>query len=377
MSTRCAILALIAAVYLVTAGNSVHGQTTSPTPSNLVPAPPQPPTPAPQEGAPAEPFLLRPGHYVYPAPYSPDYFSPHLRPFPDYSCLQRRPGGFARTPGGRSGCVPGSGYFQGWNYGGVPYYWDVADAYAAGRYDADREYVWYIASQRAGQLLNQFREQFDNAILSFRGGRYDRALVSLLGAADKNHGSGAARLHAAHALFALGRYREGAQFLARAFELSPSLVFKEYDIRDEYGNRADFDRQLAALRDHVARQPNDASGHLMLGYVTFYTEGPGAAWQSLENANRLNPGSYFIPKLLKVARMTRSAGGPGIASGSTPPPVTEMSPIPPPEPMDPSILPGADRPDPRARPDLNAPAGRQRNLRADPATIKLARSIHD
>jgi hypothetical protein len=46
----------------------------------------------------------------------------------------------------------------------------------------------------------------------------------------------------------------------------------------------------------------------MLGYITFYTDGPGAAAPSLERAYQLSPRSYFIPKLLKVARLTENAG---------------------------------------------------------------------
>ncbi|MBN2563439.1 MAG: hypothetical protein JXQ75_21165 [Phycisphaerae bacterium] len=264
-----------------------------------------------QAGQAEEWYRLASGRYVRPHPYRPDLYSPRMRTYPDYG-TQRRPyssrHGHIRSPY-RHNRLPrrayGPGYRHGYvyDYGYSPYWGDAWDAYEQGRYDADHEYVWYIAAARAGRLLNQHREMFDEAIIMFRDGRYDWAAIKLLGAAEKNQADAASRLHAGHALFALGRYGEATKLIARAFELSPSLPHKQYDIRDEYGDKADFDRHLRALKAHAAKHPDDAGAMTLLGYVTYYTEGPGDAHPYLEQAARLDPNSYFIPKLLTLARM--------------------------------------------------------------------------
>ncbi len=250
-------------------------------------------------------YRLRRGHYVYPAPYSPDTWSPHIRPYYDYDPGRRRSGLRGRRSSLRYGRRGGSRYrhdpYAAYGYG--PYGGHVGAAYEQGRYDADHEYLWYIAAQRAGRLLNQHKEIFDEGLIMFRDGRYDWAAIRLLGAAEKNHSSAASRLHAGHAVFALGRYDDATRLISRAFELAPSLAHKPYDIREEYGKKGDFDRHLAALRSYVRRRPNEAGAVTLLGYVTFYSEGPGAAYPYLRQAARLDPESYFIPKLLTSARL--------------------------------------------------------------------------
>jgi tetratricopeptide (TPR) repeat protein len=194
----------------------------------------------------------------------------------------------------------------------------VEAAYNQGRYDAEHEYVWFIASHRAGRLLNQSAVQFDEGIRLFRAGRYEKALVNWLGAAEANHDSAAPRLHAGHAMFALGRYREAVMYLARAFELQPLLAYQTYDIRDEYGDRSHFDEHLDTLRSFVGKRPNDADGLTLLGYVTYYTQGPGASDKLLRRAARCDPKSYFIPKLLEVSGKAQSTPTPRDASRERP-----------------------------------------------------------
>lgn len=258
---------------------------------------PQPPS------RPSEPYMLRPGVYVIPAPYSPDYWSPTIR---SYSSLGYPRSQFASRA--RSFRPRSHGNWGCWNpyppaYGWAPYGADPYSAYEQGRYDAEHDYVWYIASQRAGQLLNQWSEQFDQAIILFRDGNYEQAAINLLGAAEKNHADGASRLHAGHALFAIGRYTEAVFLIERAFELAPSLAYKSYDIRDEYGDKSQFDQHLAALQLYVVKHPDDAAAVTLLGYVTYYSEGPSAAYPYLKRAANLNPNSYFIPKLLTPSQM--------------------------------------------------------------------------
>ncbi|MFH1417817.1 MAG: hypothetical protein ABII12_05965 [Planctomycetota bacterium] len=273
-----------------------------------------------------EPYEADSDVYVVPSPYNPEYSQPRVRPY-EYE-IRRYPQGYGYTEGyhrPRYYDVPrwrneydrryrrGPSYYHddrrdwnrphfGYRGGYVPYAGELDRAYALGRYDANRDYVRQIALERAGRLLNQWRWQFDEAIIMFRDGSYDRAAINMLGAAEKNHADAASRLHAGHALFALGRYKEAVELLARAFELSPSLAYKSYDIRDEYGNKADFDEHLESLRAYVAERRDEAAAVTLLGYVTFYSEGPGAAYPYLQRAATLDQKSYFIPKLLPLAR---------------------------------------------------------------------------
>jgi tetratricopeptide (TPR) repeat protein len=260
---------------------------------------------------PGELLYKSPGHYVLPGE-GPDYFSPHYRPFPDFYTIQRNQDfnrlpsrtAFGRTYGplapsnyasnGYASCTPYVPFYPG----------DAEAAYDQGRYDADREYLHYLAAQRAGRLLNQYRDMFDDGMRLFHQGAYDLAAVKMMGAAQSNESNAACRLHAAHALFALGQYRRAADFLARAFELSPSLPFKTYDIRDEYADPAQFQKQLVVLRTYINRHPRDDSALTVLGYVTYYTRGPAASYPALRRAGLLNPNSFFIPKLLDIASQT-------------------------------------------------------------------------
>lgn len=290
------------------------------------PADSTPPATAAEPSA-AEPYMLRPGVYVIPGLPRPDYWSPLMRRFPDYNprsdCYRTRESyyqplysGYAYVPEPGYPTVGGPPYGHGW--GGPGYRQELYDAYEQGRYDADHEYLWFIAAQRAGGLLNQYRQLFEEGIALFYEGRYDWAVIKLLGAAEKNHANAGSRLHAGHALFALGRYDEAIKLIARAFELSPSLISKQYDLRDEYANPADFDRQRAALSAYVKAHPADAGALTLLGYITFYSEGPGAAYPHLKEAARRDPHSYFIPKLLNLAAMGRGMPAQATPSGDSP-----------------------------------------------------------
>lgn len=310
MAKRFSVAGLVVGLSL---SNLAWGQ--SPQGGSVVPAPGR----MEAAGGPAmtpngAPYQMGPGHYVVPGPDTPDYWSPHLRPFPDYS-HERSPfstplnrsstpfRNYGRQPAGGFAPVYGCGPVCGDRYSSAaPFYGDTASAYNQGRYDADREYNWFLASQRAGRLLNQHSAMFDEGMTEFRNGNYEQAVVNWLGAAESNQSNAASRLHAGHAMFALGRYREGVEHIARAFELSPSLAYKSYDLRDEYGDKGEFDSHFSALRKFVANYPEDAAGVTMLGYVVFHTQGPGAALPVLERAGRLDRQSFFVPKLLNLAR---------------------------------------------------------------------------
>lgn len=253
------------------------------------------------------PYRTPDGRYVTPDPTSPDGWSPAQRLYPDYSQF-RSPDSFReRALGQRDEMRPQNQGYLAYPQGGYAGTEELGDAYNQGRYDARHDYLWHLAQQRAGRLLNQYAQMFDDGLVAFYEGRYDRAAINLIGAADKNQASAGARLHAGHALFALGRYDDAMIHIARAFELSPGLAHKTYDIREEYGDLGHFEAHFSNLQRYAAIHPASESAHCLLGYVTFYTGNPGGAYGPLARAARLNPRSYFIPKLLDLARVTQSA----------------------------------------------------------------------
>jgi len=300
------------------------------------------------------PYRTPDGRYVTPDPNSPDGWSPAQRLYPDYGQYRSGDSFRQRALGQRDEMRPNQQYQGYYAYpqdgciGGA----DLGDAYSQGRYDARHDYLWHLAQQRAGRLLNQYAQMFDDGLEAFYNGRYDRAAINLIGAAEKNQASAGARLHAGHALFALGQYDDAMVHIARAFELSPGLAHKTYDIREEYGQPGEFDRHVANLQRFTVTNPNNVAGHSLLGYVTFFSGNPGAAYLPLARAARLNPRSYFIPKLLDLARVTQSAAA-------------YRAPIPPPL----SQAPRVDRPlepivrSPRAHPGTSyqQPAGSPRS----------------
>jgi len=178
-----------------------------------------------------------------------------------------------------------------------------------GYYDQSRWYTWYVASHRSDQLLGASRARLDQGMEAFRAGRYDRAAIAWLGASRMNEEDAASRVHAGHALFAVGRYDSAVKLLARAFELTPQLATSSYDIRGDYANPADFYDQLDTLKRFVVAHPNNADGVTLLGYVKFYTTGPASAYRLLKEAARMRPADTFIPKLLEVARMVSPQDG--------------------------------------------------------------------
>lgn len=258
----------------------------------------------------APPYRTPDGRYVTPDLNSPDGWSPAQRLYPDYSQFRSNDAFRERSYGQRDEMRPQYQGYSAYPYGGYGYAGgeELGDAYNQGRYDARHDYLWHLAQQRAGRLLNQYAQMFDEGLEAFYEGRYDRAAINLIGAADKNQASAGARLHAGHALFALGRYDDAMIHIARAFELSPGLAHKTYDIREEYGDLGHFEAHFANLQRFAATHPNSEAAQCLLGYVTFYTGNPGGAYPALARAARLNPRSYFIPKLLDLARVTQSAG---------------------------------------------------------------------
>ena len=129
----------------------------------------------------------------------------------------------------------------------------------------------------------------ENGLTAFGRGDYSSAALSFILAARVNQGDAAARIHAAHAMFALGRHREAIPFLRRAFELQPLIAQLPLDMREDYGRKEDFVEQLHALEDAVAANSDDDDLRLLLGYSHLYSRNPAQAYRVLAHASQLRP----------------------------------------------------------------------------------------
>lgn len=218
--------------------------------------------------------------------------------------------GPAERPGGYLPAFDGLGLIDSDAYvyieTGRQYYYDGPNG--PGYYDQSRWYTWYIGREREAQLFELNSLGLQEGMEHFRAGRYERAAVAWMGAARANETDAASRVHAAHALFAVGRYDVAEKMLARAFELAPRLATSHYDIRRDYGKPKDFNGHWDRLKAYVARNPTDAKAVTMLGYVLFYTTGPASAHRALERAAQLDDADGFIARLLEISRAVSPQG---------------------------------------------------------------------
>ena len=189
----------------------------------------------------------------------------------------------------------GGGYYSGYGYGSQEYFPGVYPYY-----DAQRHYRWYIDYRRERQLMKRADSLRGEGLDAFHATDFEQAAMRFLGAAEADQGDAASRIHAGHALFALGRYADAVALLRRAFELQPTLVYMRVDPRADYNRPTDFDHHLDTLRAFVRRSPNDPAARLLLGYMRLYTQGPSAARPDVEAALRLSPNDSLAQRLYEV-----------------------------------------------------------------------------
>ncbi len=199
-------------------------------------------------------------------------------------------------------------YFDG-QPGRYGYGWDryFGDDYgyngATFRYGFNRGYDYGTfvreGNQRTERLLVAAGTHMSRGLELFRASRFREAADAFRLASDTNQGDPAARLYAAHAHFAIGRYRDAVRYLRRALELQPKVAMLRYDIRDDYGDQAQFNAQLAALDNALSLAPQDLDRALLMGYVRLYTNDPDGAYQALSQALQLEPGDALAARLIE------------------------------------------------------------------------------
>jgi len=222
-----------------------------------------------------------------------------MTPYPYYS--HQRPYGLSdrdrrwsnyRYFGGRPSRYGYGRYGYGDDYGGDTYRYGYMRGYDLGRFDKTGVEMQIAAYERHRIFL-------ERALVEFKQGQYHQATGNFKLAADSDRGDPAAKIYAAHTLFALGRYRESVDYLRQAFRLQAKLAMLHYDMRDDYGNKADFDQQFNALEKALELAPNDIDRLIVMSYVLYYTNQRGKAYEVLLKANKLAPKDSLVKILLE------------------------------------------------------------------------------
>ena|GEM_PF-7122768 len=203
-------------------------------------------------------------------------------------------------------------YHPGWRYYDEGRWYDnyghdglvFDEAYWEGRRDGRRYAEWerrYELGRRA------YADAMSDGLLAFRNADYAQAVRNFIRAAKVNQGDPASRIHAAHAMVAIGRYHEALPALRRAFQLQPKIAYLALDIRRDYGPKADLDAHLKELAGAAREAKDDPALWLLLGYYQFFSGREGKALKSLETADELAPGDFMTEALLDAARMMSPA----------------------------------------------------------------------
>lgn len=225
----------------------------------------------------------------YPGSYYPENrsrLSDHEREYSNYRYFGGRPGRYGYGE---------SDYYGNDDYSGDIYRFGFNRGYDRGQFDRG-------GNERTEANLQHFAGHLSNGLTLFNQGRYREASDAFRLAADTHQGDPSARIYAAHALFAVGRYQEAVGYLRRAFELQPRIVFLSYDLRDDYSKRSDFNQQLTALEEAVQRSPGNCDRLLLLGYIRYYSAQRDRAYAPLASVYKMNHRDTLAKRLMSNAR---------------------------------------------------------------------------
>ncbi len=227
--------------------------------------------------------------YVAPGDHGPGYYRPggsgltaRQRRWSDYRYFGGRPSryGYDREYYGRYGD----------DDDGASYRFGFLRGYDRGRFEARADERGHAVRALSGRRLQAGLEHL-------RAGDYRAAAAAFKLAAESNQGDPAAAIYAAHALFAIGRYRDAAGYLRHAFDMQPKIALLDYDLREDYGVKEDFQTHLAALEQALRDDPRNTDRLLVLAYVYSFSGQRDRADGLLREARRLGSGDRLIEQL--------------------------------------------------------------------------------
>ena len=169
-------------------------------------------------------------------PSSPLQRAPHHHPFSGSNSRSYRSDYSGRGYGPTYG---GYGYDS---YGSYDSRFEAG--YRQGRFYGRREMEAELSAPR---FLSNYQFTMQTGTESFRAGDYSSSARHFILAARLDNGDAVSRIRGGHALVAVGRYREASTLIARALQLQPKLPYLSRDIRNEYGQKADFGQHFEQL----------------------------------------------------------------------------------------------------------------------------------
>ncbi len=217
---------------------------------------------------------------------------------------------FGYRPHWRDDCRYPRYYAQPFGYPGYyptfsPYYdrdrRSYDDYFEAYRRAEQYEELKQLVRRRESRLQRQHLHLMNDGLAAFHRGDYRVAANQFMAAAESDHGDAGSRLHAAHALVAVGDYRSAVVLLRRAFQLQPKIVALEYDIRDDYRNTDDFQLHLRRLHEAAIRAERDEDLWILVGYMRFYSGDRGGAYDEFRQALKFSPRDPLAAQLAKAS----------------------------------------------------------------------------
>jgi hypothetical protein len=157
-----------------------------------------------------------------------------------------------------------------------------------------------------------------------------------------------APLALAIAHFAMGEYDVSALLLRQIVPLQPEIVHAAFDLREQYGDPAAFEKQVAKLRHHLTADPTDGDAWIVLGFVLHFSDQREEARQAFEAALKQNANDAVAKIFLNPPPLPERPAGaevppttqPAMSAPTTPPPAS----VPTTQPAEPSSSP-ANKPD--------------------------------
>jgi tetratricopeptide (TPR) repeat protein len=181
------------------------------------------------------------------------------------------------------------------------------EGYRRGRRDGQDFSDWQFSYQMG---TTSYLQAMETGVKAFRAGDYSLAAKQFVLAASLNQGDAACRLHAAHAMVALGRYDEAALTTRRALQLQPKIAFLLLDIRGQYADPNDFAAHYQKLKETTEKTANDGNLWFLLGFYQFFSDRATEAFRSLQKADALQPGDRTTQGLLNAAKLSTPAEPP-------------------------------------------------------------------
>lgn len=173
----------------------------------------------------------------------------------------------------------------------LPVYYPSSTVYVERVYEPPpEEIIRYVPIEEAPEAAppsvaveasdpTQFRHQGD---AMFRQGRFEDARRWYVRAVLAEGGSAQAEWRYGLVHFALGQYGLATTAVRRALSADPGLLDQPPNPRELYGQPAEFDAQMAGLREHTRQYALDSEALFLLAFLEYADGNGSAALQPLE-----------------------------------------------------------------------------------------------